>query len=150
MNAACKLSEHAEPKQRMELERDVEGYGPLELGPDAIATGVRVFRRIARAWQLSPDHEARLLGLADAAELERLAGMPETFASDERFERLSYVFGIWRALNSLLGESTIADTWLSRPNTAAPFGGRPARDLMTTGRIEDLRAVHQYLMSEIS
>lgn len=121
-----------------------------DLGPDAFAAGVRTFSRIGDCWQLKREQRARLLGLADGVEFDHVLAAPERYCTDERLQRMSLVFGIWKALGTLLPDQRQADTWLSRSNTTAPFGGRPAQDLMTTGRIEDLRAVHQYLMSKIT
>ena len=40
--------------------------------------------------------------------------------------RISYVLGIYRALQILLPEPERADAWVRRPNDAVPFGGRSA------------------------
>ena len=62
-------------------------------------------------------------------------------------ERLSHVFGIYHALHVLFLRAH-ADEWVHRPNSAEPFGGRPAIELMTSGLSVDLAAVRRYLDGE--
>ncbi len=61
-------------------------------------------------------------------------------------ERISYVLGIYKGLQILLPRT--ADEWVRKPNTAAPFGGRPAIERMTSGNVADLFVVRQYVDSQ--
>ena len=63
----------------------------------------------------------------------------------EKLERLSYIFGIYKALQILLPKPESADHWIHRPNDAAPFGGHSALDRMLSGNVADLYVVRQYL-----
>jgi len=38
-----------------------------------------------------------------------------------------------------------ADAWIRKPNSAAPFGGKPALERMLSGNVADLYVVRQYL-----
>lgn len=67
-------------------------------------------------------------------------GLPQ-----DTLERLSYVFGIYKALQILLPRPDAADTWIRKPNTAPLFGGRSALDRMLSGQVADLFLVRQYL-----
>ena len=60
-------------------------------------------------------------------------------------ERLSLVFGIFRALNTIFPQSDAADEWIRRPNQAPIFSGRAAVDLMATGKVDNLYIVRRYL-----
>ena len=60
-------------------------------------------------------------------------------------ERLSYLFGIYAALQLLLPERARADEWLRKPNNAPLFGGRSALQHMLGGQVADLYVVRQYL-----
>jgi hypothetical protein len=63
----------------------------------------------------------------------------------DQLDRVSYLLGIYKALHILFTRPEQADSWIRRPNTALPFGGRPAADLMFSGRIEDLIRVRRYM-----
>lgn len=63
----------------------------------------------------------------------------------DTLERISYVFGIYSALQVLLPRPEAADTWIKKPNSAPLFGGRSALDRMLSGQVGDLYLVRQYL-----
>jgi len=65
--------------------------------------------------------------------------------SQDTLERLSYIFGIYSALQVLLPKPEAADTWIKKPNTAPIFGGRSALERMLSGQVADLYIVRQYL-----
>jgi Protein of unknown function (DUF2384) len=60
-------------------------------------------------------------------------------------ERLSYLFGIYAALQLLFPERDRADAWVRKPNSAPLFGGRSALQRMLGGQVADLYVVRQYL-----
>ena len=60
-------------------------------------------------------------------------------------ERISYVLGIYKALQILLPETERADAWVTTPNAAPLFGGDSALTRMLGGNVGDLYAVRQYL-----
>ena len=110
---------------------------------------IRAFAEIARAWHLSIDDQLTLLGSPARSTLfgwkkdSDRASLPK-----DTLERISYVLGIYRALQILLPKPEAADTWIKKPNTASPFGGRSALDRMLSGNVIDLYAVRQYLDAE--
>ena len=59
--------------------------------------------------------------------------------------RISYVLGIYRALQTLFPDEQAADEWVRRPNAASTFGGGSALDRMLSGQVADLYVVRQYL-----
>jgi hypothetical protein len=63
----------------------------------------------------------------------------------DTLERLSYIFGIYKALQILLPRSDAADAWVKKANTAPIFGGRSALERMLSGQVADLYVVRQYL-----
>jgi hypothetical protein len=63
-------------------------------------------------------------------------------------ERLSYILGIYKALQILLPDEAAADAWIRQPNDAAPFGGRTALERMLSGHVADLYEVRRYLDAE--
>jgi len=63
----------------------------------------------------------------------------------DTLERLSYLLGIYKALQLLLPATEAADEWIRRPNAEPLFGGRSALERMLSGNVADLYLVRQYL-----
>lgn len=116
---------------------------------NASAAGLRTFFNIAQAWQLSVEQAMTLLGLSSRSTYFKWKAKPESARlSRDTLERLSYLFGIYKALQLLLPRPEAADGWVRRPNSAPPFGGRSALDRMLSGNVADLFVVRQYLDAE--
>jgi Protein of unknown function (DUF2384) len=110
------------------------------------AAGLRAFFNIARDWDLSAEEQIVLLGSPGRSTYFKWKQAPETARlGRDTLERLSLLLGIYKALQILLPQPSTADTWIKRPNSAPPFGGRRALDRMLAGNISDLVAVRQYL-----
>ena len=87
----------------------------------------------------------RLLGLAARSTYFKWKKDPNVTLSRDTLERISYILGIYKALQILLPDLRAADEWVKRPNAATPFGGRSALDRMLSGQVADLFIVRQYL-----
>jgi hypothetical protein len=110
------------------------------------AAGLRAFFNIARDWDLSADEQIVLLGSPGRSTFFKWKqDPPSARLGRDTLERLSLLLGIYKALQILLPQPASADTWIKRPNSAPPFGGRRALDRMLAGNISDLVAVRQYL-----
>ncbi|HZZ11344.1 MAG TPA: MbcA/ParS/Xre antitoxin family protein [Paraburkholderia sp.] len=110
------------------------------------AAGLRAFFKITKAWDLSAEEQIVLLGSPGRSTYFKWKSEPETArVGRDTLERLSLLLGIYKALQILLPQPSAADTWVKRPNSAPPFGGRRALDRMLAGNISDLVAVRQYL-----
>lgn len=118
---------------------------PSDRAPRPIdeAAAKRAFFRIMQAWDVA-DSEARiLLGSPSRStyyNYKRGEGGP---LSADTLERISYVLGIYKALQLLFPNPQQADTWMKRPNQA--FGGRSALEHALGGRVVDLADVRRYL-----
>ncbi|MDR5818450.1 MbcA/ParS/Xre antitoxin family protein [Caballeronia sp. LZ033] len=113
---------------------------------DLSAAGLRAFINIARDWSLTAEEQIILLGSPGRSTYFKWKNAPESARLErDKLERLSLILGIYKALQILLPDPGAADTWIRRPNTAPPFGGKPALDRMLAGNISDLLAVRQYL-----
>lgn len=106
---------------------------------------LRTFFRIAALWGLSVDEQMTLLGVTARSTFFKWKKKPNTALPKDALERISYVLGIYKALQILLPDEKAADEWMKRPNTAPPFGGRSALDRMMSGQVADLFVVRQYL-----
>src|ERR1700704_2442642 len=106
---------------------------------------LRTFFRIAEAWELSTDEARTLLGNPPRSTFfswKKAGGGP---LGRDTLERISYVLGIYKALQILLPESAAADAWVRKPNAAPIFGGKPALERMLSGNVADLYVVRAYL-----
>ncbi len=113
---------------------------------DMSAAGLRAFIRIAAAWGLSVDEQLRLLGDPPRSTFFAWRKVPEKAKlSRDTLERLSNILGIYQALQILLPQPQAADAWVRQPNTAPPFGGKPALERMLAGNVSDLNLVRRYL-----
>lgn len=115
--------------------------------PDREAAGpaLRAFFRIAQLWRLSVDEQIRLLGSPSRSTYFKWKKEGARQLPRDTLERISYILGIYKALQILLPDTGAADAWIRKPNTAPPFGGRSALDRMLSGQVADLYVVRQYL-----
>ena len=86
-----------------------------------------------------------LLGVTARSTFFKWKKNPNTVLPRDALERISYVLGIYKAIQILVPDEKAADEWVKRPNTAPPFGGRSALDRMMSGQVADLFVVRQYL-----
>jgi hypothetical protein len=115
---------------------------------DAGGAGLRAFARIADLWRLSIDQQLTLLGIASRSTYFKWRKELQPRLPRDTLERLSYLLGIYKALQLLLPEPHAADDWIHRSNNAPLFGGKPALDRMLSGNVADLYVVRQYLDAE--
>jgi hypothetical protein len=110
------------------------------------AAGLRGFFRIADAWSLSVSEQRAALGNIARQTLYNWRGHPEAARlSDDQLDRISYILGVYKALHILFTRPEQADSWIRRANDALPFGGKPAAQILFSGRMEDMMRVRRYL-----
>ena len=128
-NAARAVKTHAKPNSR-----------------DMAAAGLRAFFNIASDWGLNTDAQMVLLGTPGRSTFFKWKSAPDTAdLKRDTLERLSYILGIYKALQILLPDTAAADAWVKKPNTAPLFGGQSALERMLGGNVADLMVVRQYL-----
>ena len=116
---------------------------------DVSGAAVRAFGRIAEAWGLSVEEQLVLLGgVARSTWYNGRSGGARALPRDT-LERLSYVLGIYKALQILLPDPARADGWVREANAAPPFGGGSALERMLGGQVADLYVVRQYLDAQL-
>lgn len=123
-------------------------YAQTQLPSSAEVAGaaLRTFFNITDAWKLNVEQAMILLGLESRSTYFKWKKQPESASLNaDKLERLSYIFGIYKALQVLLPKPEAADQWLHLPNQAAPFAGQSALQRMLSGRVADLYVVRQYL-----
>jgi hypothetical protein len=111
----------------------------------AAPAALRAFVRIAELWHLSVAEQLTLLGLSSRSTFFKWRKDANARIPRDTLERISYVLGIYKALQLLLPDTRAADEWIRKPNEAPLFGGRAALDRMLSGNVADLYIVRQYL-----
>lgn len=118
-------------------------------GSDALLArapaGLRTFFRIATAWDLGAEDQRVLLGRPARSTFYRWRKGETGGVTPDTMERLSHLFGIYGALHAIFLDGATADGWVRRPNTAPPFDGVSALEVMLRGRVADLYQVRRYL-----
>ena len=107
--------------------------------------GLRAFVKIAELWHLSIPEQLTLLGVTSRSTYFKWRKEPDPKLPRDTLERLSYLLGIYKALQLLLPDNHAADEWIRRPNDAPLFGGKSALQRMLSGNVADLYIVRQYL-----
>ena len=109
------------------------------------APALRTLFRIADAWKLSNKEVMVILGSPPRSTFYKWKQGEQLILPHDVLERISYIFGIYSALQVLLPKPEAADEWIKKPNSAPLFGGRSALDRMLSGQVADLYVVRQYL-----
>ena len=107
--------------------------------------GLRAFSKIADLWHLSIAEQLALLGITSRSTYFKWRNEPNPKLPRDTLERISYLLGIYKALQLLLPDTHAADSWVRKPNLAPAFGGRSALERMLSGNVADLYIVRQYL-----
>jgi len=105
---------------------------------------LRTFFNIADKWQLGPDEQMKLLGVSARSTFYKWKKDTEVALPRDTLERISYIFGIYKALQ-ILFPNEAADAWVKKANSAKLFTGRSALERMLSGNVADLYVVRQYL-----
>jgi hypothetical protein len=118
---------------------------PVDLKSAAAGeAALRSFWRLAEAWQLSAAEQQVLLGVGRTTLYQWKQGKVGPL-DRHVLERLSYLFGIYAALQILLPVPERANQWLRKPNSAPFLAGQSALQRMLGGQVADLFVVRQYL-----
>ena len=109
---------------------------------------LQAFFKIAKIWRLTDEEQLCILGQPDNETFDAWRREEGSVVARDTLERVSYVLGIFQAINTLLPDKQIAADWVRSPNGAPIFGGASALDRMLAGNVSDLFVVRQYLDAE--
>jgi len=109
------------------------------------APALRSFFRLAEHWDLRVAEQRKLLGDPPESTFYKWKREQDGSLGRDTLERISYLLGIWKALQILFPDTAQADAWLRKPNAAPVFGGHSALERMLSGNVADLFVVRQYL-----
>lgn len=124
--------------------KPLDSFDPVKVSRIALET----FEKIIEAWGIKPSEAMTLLGFDESTRSTyyKWKRKPETVKlSKEKLERLSYIFGIYKALQILLPNNNSADEWIKKPNDGPLFNGDSALNRMLSGHVADLYVVRRYL-----
>ena len=113
-------------------------------GVDQSDVALRAFFGIAKVWGLNTEEQIALLGKPARSTYFKWKKSSGQLSKDT-LERISYLLGIFRALEILFPDASSADAWIRRPNDAPLFNGQSALDRMLAGSVSDLFVVRRYL-----
>jgi hypothetical protein len=106
---------------------------------------LRTFFRLAELWNLRIAEQRKLLGDPPESTFYKWKRQQDGTLGRDTLERISYLLGIYKALQILFPDPAQADAWLHKPNQSALFGGHSAIERMLSGNVADLYVVRQYL-----
>jgi hypothetical protein len=106
---------------------------------------LRAFFQLAEHWQLRIADQRKLLGDPPESTFYKWKRQQDGLPGRDTIERISYLLGIWKALQILFPDPPQADAWLHKPNQTSLFGGQSALERMLSGNVADLFVVRQYL-----
>jgi hypothetical protein len=106
---------------------------------------LRAFFRLAELWNLRIAEQRKLLGDPPESTFYKWKRQQDGMLGRDTLERISYLLGIYKALQILFPDPAQADAWLHKPNQSALFGGHSAMERMLSGNVSDLYVVRQYL-----
>ena len=105
---------------------------------------VRAFFNIMAHWRIRDEDARRLLGgISNGAYYALKKGGNRTLDED-KLRRISYLVGIFKALN-ILYEEELADRWMQLPNKNRIFGGTSPNEYLMQGGLPALATVRRLL-----
>ena len=110
------------------------------LSPSAL----RAFFNIVGRWSIRDEDARVLLGGLSNGPYYTWRKDPERTLDTDMLTRVSYLIGIFKALNVLYGEK-LADEWVRLPNQNPIFAGRTPLVYMMAGGVPSLQTVRRLL-----
>jgi hypothetical protein len=109
------------------------------------ASALNGFFRLAKRWSLRDEDAKQLLGGVTNGPYYEMKRHPDDRVLDsDTLLRISYLLGIFKALNSLHGQP-LADEWISLPNSNRIFGGGTPLGYMIRGGPPAMSTVRRLL-----
>jgi uncharacterized protein (DUF2384 family) len=126
-----------EPSPAVDLSAKAERE---RLSPSA----VKAFFNIMEKWNVRDADARTLLGGISNGQFYQMKKNPQRTLDTDTLARISYLVGIFKALNILYSEE-LADAWVQRPNTNRIFGGGTPLAYMMKGGQSAMQIVRRLL-----
>ena len=108
------------------------------------APALKAFFNIMARWKVRDEDARALLGGVSNGPFYEMKRDPDRVVDADRLTRVSYLIGIFKALN-ILHSPSLADEWVHLPNSNPIFGGRTPLDYMMRGGIPAMQTVRRLL-----
>jgi hypothetical protein len=105
---------------------------------------IRTFFNIMDRWQVRDEDARRLLGGVSNGPFYEMKKNADRVLETDRLMRVSYLIGIFKALNILYSES-LADRWIRLANSNRIFGGQAPLAYMMKGGLPAMQIVRRLL-----
>jgi|GEM_PF-100981 len=105
---------------------------------------VAAFLNIMQQWAVKDDIARQLLGGISNGAFYDLKKTRSRALDEDRLRRISYLVGIFKALN-VLYDPTLADRWMQMPNTNRLFGGSTPLTYLVSGGLPALMTLRRLL-----
>lgn len=102
------------------------------------------FFRIAEEWECSQAQQRALLGGVSRSTLSNYKKLPRVVLSRDVMERISYILGIYKALQVMYPTHERANRRIHLASTDLPFAGKSPLGFMTQGSMVHLMMTRQY------
>jgi len=107
-------------------------------------SAVRAFFNLVTRWEIRDDDAKMLLGGISNGPYYEMKKDPDRVLDADRLLRVSYLIGIFKALN-ILHSKKLADAWITLPNTNRMFGGETPLTYMLKGGLPAMQNVRRLL-----
>jgi hypothetical protein len=107
-------------------------------------SAVRAFFKLIDRWQIRDDDAKALLGGISNGPYYEMKKDPDRVLDADRLQRISYLIGIFKALNILYSKK-LADAWITLPNSNRIFGGRSPLQYILRGGLPAMQTVRRLL-----
>lgn len=108
---------------------------------------LRTFFKIAEKWKLTNEEQMALLGLSASSTFFKWKNLENPKLDKDKFDRLSYIFRIYKALQILFSTPSNADSWIKNPNDHPMYAGKPPLERILQENIVGLYKVANHLDS---
>ncbi len=122
---------------------------PADLGARDVrerlsAPALKAFFNIMARWSVRDEDARALLGDVSNGPFYEMKRKPDRVLDRDRLTRLSYLVGIFKALN-ILHSRPLADRWVHLPNSNPVFAGRTPLAYMIRGGMPAMQTVRRLL-----
>lgn len=108
------------------------------------ASAIAAFFNVMSKWDVREEDARALLGGVSISQFHDIKYNPQRTLDADTLTRISYLVGIFKALNILYSE-ILADAWIQRPNSNSIFGGRTPLAYMITGGTPAMQTIRRLL-----
>ena len=107
-------------------------------------TAIRTFFNVMTRWNIRDEDARSLLGGISNGPFYEMKKNPDRVLDPDRLTRISYLIGIFKALNILYSDK-LADKWVQLPNSNPIFGGQAPLAYMVKGGQQAMQTVRRLL-----